>query len=189
MAYPQTPVHGQSTLGNNKQAWNRLVQPDISGTRSRLGRTDDVQPGAIAWQRSTGRWAKQGAGQVVYDRIGCGSCTPAGGLGPDLHGAAARFSRDDLFTSIVQPVGHFTPFRTTMIETENGRSTQGLIIYEAVDGLILQTGPTTVRLAGNQITSPRDRRVADATGLLDKSSDCDIADLYGYLKSLGNPAK
>jgi putative heme-binding domain-containing protein len=103
-----------------------------------------------------------------------------------LRGAASRFSREDLFTAIVQPSKDVSPrYRTTLIGTADGKSYQGIIIYEAVDSLILQTGPdVTVRL-----TDPRiiERRVLQTSlmpaGLLDKFADRDIADLYAYLKT------
>jgi putative heme-binding domain-containing protein len=78
-------------------------------------------------------------------------------------------------------------YRTTQIATSAGKVYQGLIIYEAVDSVLLQTGPaTTVRLTNPQI---RERRLTSTSlmpaGLLDKLSDRDIADLYAYLKALG----
>ena len=77
-------------------------------------------------------------------------------------------------------------YRTTLITTENGKVYQGLIIYEAVDGVILQTGAdSTVRIDGKQIAS---RRVTDTSlmpvGLLDKLLDTEIADMMSFLKSL-----
>jgi putative heme-binding domain-containing protein len=109
-------------------------------------------------------------------------------LGPDLHGVAGRFSRGDLFTAIVQPSLDISPrYRTTLLATEDDKVYQGIVIYEAVDSLILQTGPaTTVRLTNGQIKT---RRVTETslmpTGLLDGLADHEIADLYAYLRSLG----
>ena len=108
-------------------------------------------------------------------------------MGPDLRGSTNRFSRDDLFTAILQPSRDISPrYRTTQIITSDDKIYQGLIIYEAVDSLLLQSGPaTTVRLVNQQIAS---RRTTDISlmpvGLLDKASDRDIVDLYAYLKSL-----
>jgi len=126
-------------------------------------------------------------GRVVFSRANCSSChSGAQALGPDLRGAASRFSRGDLFTAIVQPSKDVSPrYRTTLIGTADGKSYQGIIIYEAVDSLILQTGPdVTVRLTNPRIT---ERRVLPTSlmpaGLLDKFADRDIADLYAYLKA------
>lgn len=111
-------------------------------------------------------------------------------MGPDLLGVAGRFSRDDLFTSMIRPSKDVpAKYRMTQIETNDGKTYQGLIVYEAVDGLILQTGPVeTVRIAGERIES---KRMTDTslmpTGLLDKLTDAEIADLYAFLKSMAGP--
>src|SRR5205807_227347 len=78
------------------------------------------------------------------------------------------------------------PDRAARVVTAGGEACQGLIVYEAVDGLILQTGPAaTVRLDGKQVESrgPTDTSLMPA-GLLDRLSDRDIADLLAYLKAL-----
>src|SRR5262249_55936636 len=127
-------------------------------------------------------------GQKVYTKASCAAChSGSQALGPDLRGVAGRFSRADLFTAIVQPSKDVSPrYRTTQLTTAAGQVYQGLIVYEAVDSVLLQTGPaTTVRLAHRQIT---DRRLTLTslmpTGLLDRLSDGEIGDLYAYLKSL-----
>src|SRR5207302_521038 len=109
---------------------------------------------------------------------------------PTLDGIANRFSRDDLFTAIVQPSKDISRgFQTTVLETTAGKLYQGLIVYEAVDGLILVTGPAaTVRLSGQEIASRRASNVSlMPAGLLDNLLDREIADLYAYLRSLGAP--
>jgi len=119
---------------------------------------------------------------------GCHSGSQA--MGPDLQGIAGRFSRADLFTAILQPSKDVaTRYRTTLLTTSNGKTYQGLIVYEAVDSLILQTGPaTTVRLTNAQIS---ERRITTQSlmpaGLVDRLTDQEIADLYGYLKGLSGP--
>jgi putative heme-binding domain-containing protein len=131
-------------------------------------------------------------GRLVFSKASCASChSGAQALGPDLHGVAGRFSRADLFAAIVQPSKDVSPrYRTTQITTAAGKVYQGLIVYEAVDSVLLQTGPAaTVRLANPQM---RERRLTNTSlmpaGLLDKLGDRDIADLYGYLQSLsGTP--
>jgi putative membrane-bound dehydrogenase-like protein len=183
-------VTGQKGLAADKEAWTdwfRRAYPDLA---ARLGGADGVD--VAAWSRRLAGldWAAGNAerGLHVYSRAGCVNChSGAQALGPDLNGVAGRFSRDDLFTAILQPSKDISPrYRTTLIETTSGQIYQGLIIYEAVDGLLLQTGPaTTVRLGGGQIAG---RRITDVSlmpaGLLDKLSDREIADLYAYLKSL-----
>jgi putative heme-binding domain-containing protein len=122
----------------------------------------------------------------VFVQASCAAChSGAQALGPDLAGVASRFSRADLFTAILQPSRDVAPrYRATVLTTEDGKVYQGLIIYEATDGVLLQSGPgTTVRVAGGQIAS---RRVSDISlmpaGLLDKLADRDVADLYAFLR-------
>ncbi len=114
-------------------------------------------------------------GREVFVKTGCATCHSGGqALGPDLRGVASRFARDDLFTAILQP-GRDVParYRTVLVATADGQVYQGMVAYEAVDSLILQTGATTtVRLAGDQIVSRRDAPGSlMPTGLLDKLSD------------------
>src|SRR5205823_1346465 len=79
-------------------------------------------------------------------------------------------------------------YQTTVVETAEGKVYQGLVVYEAVDSLILMTGPaTTVRFTGRQVA---DRRLSPTSlmpaGLLDRLADAELADLYAYLRSLGS---
>jgi putative heme-binding domain-containing protein len=141
---------------------------------------------AIAWSAGDA-----GRGRQVYVRASCAAChSGSQALGPDLQGVAGRFSRDDLFTAILQPSRDVPPrYRTTQVVTAEGKVYQGLVIYEATDSLILQTGPAlTQRLSNQQIS---ERRISPIslmpTGLLDKLADTEIADLYAYLKGLGAP--
>jgi hypothetical protein len=70
----------------------------------------------------------------------------------------------------------------------DGNVYQGLVMYDAVDSLILQTGPaTTVRLPGETVVARRvSPRSLMPAGLLDSLSDQEIVDLYAYLKTFGN---
>jgi putative heme-binding domain-containing protein len=129
----------------------------------------------------------------VFVKANCASChSGAQAIGPDLRGVASRFSRADLMTAIIQPSKDIAPrYRTTAVETSDGKIYQGLIIYEAVDGVILQTGPaTTVRVDGAKITGKRFTDISlMPAGLLDMLKNEEVADLVAYLKSLTVPAK
>ena len=91
-------------------------------------------------------------------------------------------------TAILQPSKDVPArYQTTLVETQDGKSYQGIVIYDAVDSLILQTGAaTTIRLDGAKIAS---RQVSAQSlmpaGLLDPLADQEIVDLYAYLRSLG----
>jgi putative heme-binding domain-containing protein len=128
-------------------------------------------------------------GKSVFTTASCATChSGAQAIGPDLQGVAGRFSRADLFTAILRPSKDVAPrYRTTIITTDAGKSYQGLIIYEAADSVLLQTGPAqTIRLANKQVQERRQTAMSlMPSGLLDHLRDRDIADLYAYLKSLG----
>jgi putative heme-binding domain-containing protein len=149
---------------------------DISAWRKRLA--------ALDWTLGDAE-----RGRSVFGKASCASChSGAQAMGPDLHGVTGRFSRADLFTAIVQPSKDVSPrYRARQITTEAGKIYQGLIVYEAVDSIILQTGPaTTIRLTNPQIRASRLTNTSlMPAGLLDKLSDREISDLYTYLKSLG----
>ena len=182
-------ITGERYLGDDKKAWTTWFVQKYPKQAAKLGNDDGVD--VEAWNRRTAKiaWTEGNAerGQAVFNKASCASChSGAQALGPDLRGAAGRFSREDLFTAIVQPSKDVSPrYRTTLIGTADGKTYQGIIIYEAVDSLILQTGPdATARLTNPRIT---ERRVLTTSlmpaGLLDKLTDRDVADLYAYLKA------
>ena len=108
-------------------------------------------------------------------------------LGPDLAGSAGRFSRADLFTAIVLPNRDVSPrYQTPVVQTDDGRVYNGLIVYQSVDGLTLRTGTNrTIRLEREEIEYQA-RRPASlmSSGLLKGLDDGGYADLYAYLKTL-----
>jgi putative heme-binding domain-containing protein len=186
-------VTGQKSAGT--EGWVRWFRKTYPAQAVRLADADGVD--VPAWNRRLAKldWSAGDAkrGRVVYTKASCATChSGAQALGPDLRGVAGRFSRADLFTAILQPSKDVSPrYRTTLITTAKGKTYQGLIIYEAVDSVILQTGPaTTVRLAHAQISEKRVTATSlMPAGLLDRLADREIADLYAYLKSLSLPGK
>jgi putative heme-binding domain-containing protein len=186
---------GQDKLGVDKQAWADWFAKAHPELAARLAGPDGVD--VKAWERRLAKidWDKGDAerGGKVYIKANCASChSGAQALGPDLHGVANRFSRADLLTAIIQPSKDIAPrYRTTQVETTGGKIYQGLIIYEAVDSLILQTGPAaTIRLDGAQIVGKRFTDISlMPAGLLDMLKDQEIVDLLAYLKSLGQTVK
>jgi putative heme-binding domain-containing protein len=182
---------GQDKLGADRQAWTEWFTRTYPDLAAKLGGSDGVD--SDGWHKRLARldWSAGDVerGKAVYTKASCAAChSGAQALGPDLRGVTGRFSRDDLFTAIVQPSKDISPrYRTTLIATADGKTYQGMVIYEAVDSLILQTGAAaTIRLANQQIAGRRFTQTSlMPAGLLDKLSDREVADLYAYLKSLG----
>jgi putative membrane-bound dehydrogenase-like protein len=176
-------------------AWAEWFAREHPARAGRVKDTDGVDDevwnkrlGALDWSAGDA-----GRGKQVFTKASCAAChSGTQALGPDLHGVAGRFSRADLFTAILRPSKDVAPrYRTTLIATDDGKVYQGLIIYEAVDSVLLQTGPAqTIRLTERQVRARRQTATSlMPAGLLDPLSDRDIADLYAYLQSLGGPKK
>jgi putative heme-binding domain-containing protein len=171
-------------------AWITWFERTYPERAARLEDADGVDVKAWSERLAALDWNGGDAerGRALFTKASCAAChSGAQALGPDLRGVAGRFSRTDLFTAILRPSKDVSPrYRTTQITTAAGKVYQGLIIYEAVDSVLLQTGPaTTIRLTNPQI---RERRLTNTSlmpaGLLDKLSNRDIADLYAYLRTL-----
>jgi putative heme-binding domain-containing protein len=138
----------------------------------------------VAWEKG-----EAARGEAIFRARGCQTCHAVqGALGPNLSGAASRFSRDDLFEAIVNPSKDVAPpYRTTIFQMKDGQVYTGIIAFESADGYILQTGATTtVRLNTPDIAASRPgSRSLMPDGLLKDLGTGDLADLYAYLRSLG----
>jgi putative heme-binding domain-containing protein len=181
---------GQAFATDSKRwiAWLQETHPEFG---KRLANPDGVDVGKWDQRLAKLDWdnGNAAAGKVVFSKASCLTChSGSQALGPDLVGVTGRFSRADVLTAIIQPSKDVpTRYQTTVLETKDGKTYQGIVIYDAVDSLILQTGAaTTVRLDGGQVVS----RFVSAqslmpAGLLDPLSDREIVDLYAYLRELG----
>jgi putative heme-binding domain-containing protein len=127
-------------------------------------------------------------GASLFVERGCQTChLAANALGPDLGGVADRLSKEDLFSDIVFPNRMVAPpYWTTSFQTRDGQFYTGIVAFESVDGVILQTGAsTTIRLAAGNITERNLRSLSlMPSGLLNGLQPGDLADLYAYLKTL-----
>jgi putative heme-binding domain-containing protein len=124
-------------------------------------------------------------------RRGCANCHSGSRLiGPDLAGAAQRFSPADLFNAIVFPSRDVAPpYRMTTYTLRDGQSYTGLVAFDSADGVILHTGlGSTVRLAEGDIVSRQPGAISFMpSGLLAGINSQGLADLYAYLKTLQAP--
>lgn len=155
---------------------------DSSGEQSKLAATLKE----VDW--SKGNVAR---GAALYSRRACVHCHSASGaLGPDLAGATSRFSKEDLFTAIALPSRDVSArYQTTLVQTKDGKSYSGLVIYESVDGFILRNGTgQTFRIETSQVADKRKSPVSlMPNGLLKDLTPQDHADLYAYLANLAKP--
>src|SRR5207248_9323820 len=137
--------------GTSRDAWSAWFAKKHPDLAKKLGGADGVDVEAWAKRLAAVEWGSGDAerGRALFTKASCAAChSGTQALGPDLRGVGGRFSRDDLFTAILQPSRDVSArYRTTVVTTEDGKVYQGLVIYEAVDSLILQTGPAlTVRV-------------------------------------------
>jgi putative heme-binding domain-containing protein len=192
-------IRGRLLARLSKLAVTRLATPEAAvawvrkeypGLAARLADGDGVD--VESWKKRLARidWdkAEPTRGQGVYTKASCAAChSGAAALGPDLRGVTGRFSRDDLFTAILRPGKDVSPrYRTTQLTTTAGQTYQGIIVYEAVDSVLMLTGPgQSIRVANTQVAEKRlTASSLMPAGLLDRLTDDEVRDLYGYLKSL-----
>jgi putative heme-binding domain-containing protein len=155
----------------------------LPGLASADFRTWKKRLDGIAWESGDSR-----RGEVVFQRKNCYRCHgDARRLGPDLVGVGQRFSRDDLFTAIIDPNKDIAPaYRGTAIVTNSGKVHTGVVIYESPALYLLQTTPdTTVRVPREELQLVQPSEVSFMpSGLIDDLNDAELADLYAFLKGL-----
>ncbi len=153
----------------------------------------------VSTDEDLGAWAKRLAavnwdagnaprGERIYTERMCLRCH--GGtsrVGPDLMGVAARMSRDDLFTAILDPNRDISPtWQAKQFTTKSGTTHLGLVIYDSPTAKLVQTGPdTTVRFTGDEVVSVTPARISlMPAGLLAGLKDEELADFYAFVKTL-----
>jgi len=167
--------------------WLQMTHPEAAAEL--FGGGDDLAQWKERLQAVDWNAGNAERGLKLFQARGCAQCHGGSrALGPDLKGVTGRFSREDLFTAIVAPDRDVSPrYQTTLVETVQGKTFTGLIIYEAKDGLILRNGANqTFRFEAREIAAQR--RISTSlmpSGLLKDLENADLADLAAYLQSLG----
>jgi putative membrane-bound dehydrogenase-like protein len=170
--------------------WTNLVRekyPDEFARQSGESQAELAQLkktlGMVDWAAGDGR-----RGEKLFESRACVQCHGnRRALGPDLNGAAQRFSRDDLFTAIAIPSRDVSPrYQTTMVATKEGAVYTGLVVYESVDGMVLRNAANqTFRIETRNIEARKTLSESlMPNGLLKDLKPGDLADLYAYLRSL-----
>jgi len=179
----QTGLPANSSLS----AWTGWLVKADAKLAQRLTNPDGVDVSVWSGRLERIDWSAGNPerGQVVFAKANCAACHSGNqAIGPDLKGVTKRFSRADLLTALIQPSRDVPArYQLTQVETRAGKFYEGVVIYDAVDSLILHTGAAaTVRLAGEEVAvrRPVPRSLMPA-GLLDTLTDTEIADLFTFL--------
>ena len=123
--------------------------------------------------------------------LACSKCHVVGGeggaIGPELSGIAARYPREELIASILQPSARiFSGYETVVVATADGKVLTGLIKSDNADGLEIQDAD------GKRIKIPKadieDRKTSELSlmpnGIVEGITPQDFADLIAYLETL-----
>ena len=167
------------------EAWLAETHPDLA---KKLG-TTGYDPAAWKKRAEGIAWDKGDAtrGKAIFAKAQCAAChNGTTAVGPSLVGVGKRFSRDDLLTAVLDPSRDVADrYRTVRFATAE-QVYEGIVIYEAVDGMMLQTSADkTVRIPGKAIESRRPGTLSlMPVGLLDALTDEEVANLFAYLKTL-----
>lgn len=135
-------------------------------------------------------------GRKLFGETSCFSChrydNEGGAMGPDLTGAAGRFSARDLLESIVEPSKVISDqYAAVDVELFDGKHYSGRIINANNDNIMLNTN----MLDPNAITTIDRRKIEKLEtskvspmpeGLIDTLKEDEILDLMAYLLSRGD---
>jgi len=138
-----------------------------------------------------------GRGQDAFFRAGanaCSGCHRVQGrgqwVGPDLSTVGAKYGRDELLRSILNPsaaIGY--NYRTSILGLVDGRVLSGLVVEDTPERVVLKTAD------GRRVAARADeiegRKTAEVSlmpeGLAETFSDQELADLLSYLGTLRRP--
>ncbi len=131
-------------------------------------------------------------GQAIFNsqKTACATCHAigylGGNIGPDLTRIGQIRTERDLLEAIVYPSASFVrSYEPVFVVTKSGDDYSGVLRKDAVDEVLLATGPgTEVRVARSDITEMRPGTVSVMPGGLDEQlSRQELADLIAFLKS------
>jgi putative heme-binding domain-containing protein len=134
-------------------------------------------------------------GRRLFGEANCFAChrfaNEGGSQGPDLTGAAGRFSVRDLLESIVEPSKVISDqYAAVEVTTTDGKLVVGRIVNLSGDGIMINTD----MLNPNAITTVDRKKIESMepsktsmmpNGLLDTFKDDEVLDLMAFLLSRG----
>jgi uncharacterized repeat protein (TIGR03806 family) len=131
-------------------------------------------------------------GRKIFQAAGCAQCHRIGqqgeGFGPDLTSIGQRIDTNDLLRSIVEPSAQIAPsYRTLIFQLSSGEVIEGTRLDASGDEYqILQRNGDGgfITLRKDQVESVKESKTSSMpSGLLDRFSASDVADLLAFLKS------
>lgn len=114
-----------------------------------------------------------------------------GGVGPDLSGAGAKYSRRDLLESILEPSKVVSDqYANTIVTKKDGESVTGRILEDTATKLVVAINPLTgdkVEIKKTDVKARTlDKLSPMAEGLASVLTREEILDLLAYIESSGN---
>ncbi len=132
-------------------------------------------------------------GETMYAAALCGTChrmgTSGGGIGPDLTGIGARFSRHEILASIDSPSDEISDrYKASVLTLSSGSTVVGRILREEEGQVFVNQNPydpsQDVSVAVSEIRSREASPVSTMPSrLLDRLNEDEVADLIAYLLS------
>jgi putative heme-binding domain-containing protein len=169
------------------QDWDKIFKQTLdSETLDRLYRPNSVSDWRAVVQSAAGIAGDPQQGKAIYQEK-CALCHGGqSSLGPSLSGVTKRFSREDLSRAIFEPSRDISDrYRAIRVLTVDGELYTGMNIYNAADGITLQTANgTMVRINQDNIEEKAySTESIMPSGLMDGKSPTDVAHLYAYLST------
>ena len=144
----------------------------------------------LAYLRTgSGRAGDPVRGQAAFAKGDCFKCHRHGDqgetIGPDLTAIAQRFQQQELLESIIYPSHNIPDQYASKVVTSNGRTYAGLVIPRGEQGVtVLLSDGNQVDLAHADIDDLRVSRTSVMpTGLLNKLSLAEVADLFAFMEN------
>ena len=166
--------------------------PAARPTGNRIWKFDDLSD-ALSGPLSGRNFAR---GQQVYLGAQCAAChrfQGAGGVaGPELTGVSRRYSRADLWRSIVDPSAVVSEqYQSTTFSLKDGQEFTGRVLSESASVVVVLVDAIADRKVTFEPSSIRSRQASKVSsmpeGLLAPWSREDLLDLLAYLESDGRP--
>lgn len=136
-------------------------------------------------------------GETMYKAARCVVCHrfagDGGSTGHDLTQAAGRFTFKDLAESIIDPSKVVSDqYKTTLVETKDGKTFSGRVVAVTKDSMTLLTDPEDSTKLVTIKTDNIESKELSAVSLMPKDllktlNENEVLDLLAYLLSRGNP--